>query len=69
MEAKLNSEETQILKRALSHLVLRSRTGEIGIHHGANRFVSTNDCFKKKDLEALDSAFKKVGIPSGVYRI
>ncbi|MEM7402260.1 MAG: hypothetical protein AAF304_09965 [Pseudomonadota bacterium] len=58
----LNSDESQILGRVLSHLVLKARTGEIGIFHGMDRFVSTQDCLKKKDVENLESALAKIGI-------
>ena len=58
----LNDPESKILARAVRHFVVRSRTGELGITHGADRFVSTNDCFKKTDLDQLESALRKLGI-------
>ena len=57
-----NDSESKALARAIRHIVVRSRTGEIGITHGADRFVSTNDCFKKADIDQLESAFNKLGI-------
>ena len=41
MEVKLNEEEAYLLKEVLSRLKVRKRTGELGIMHGADRFVST----------------------------
>jgi len=58
----LNDSEAKALARAVRHFVVRSRTGELGITHGADRFVSTNDCFKKADLDLLESALKKLGM-------
>ncbi len=58
----LNPDEAKSLARALSHLFVRERTGELGITHGMNRFVSTDDRFKKKDLEPPHSVFSKLGI-------
>ena len=58
----LNSEETHMLIRTLRHFVLKKRTGEIGIIHGQDRFVSTQMCLKKNEIKNLNSAFKKLGI-------
>ena len=58
----LTPSEAAALKRAASNLVVKNRTGELGISHGANRFVSTQDCFRKQDLDALNSAMTKLGI-------
>ncbi len=66
MEITLSSEEIEILKIALSKLVVKNRTGEIGILHGLDRFTSTHICLKKKERENLDALMKKVGIPKGL---
>jgi hypothetical protein len=58
----LNDPESKQLARAVRHLTIRSRTGELGIVHGADRFVSTNDCFRKVELEQLELALRKLGI-------
>ena len=61
----LNDVESVVLARAVRHLVVRARTGELGIVHGAERFVSTNDCFRKEDLKNLESALRKLGLSLG----
>ena len=61
-QVTLNAPESNTLARAVRHLVIHSRTGELGIMHGADRFVSTHDCFRKADLEQLELAVKKLGI-------
>jgi hypothetical protein len=48
--------------------VIKSRTGEIGILHGADRFVSTNSILKKEEIEILDKVFNKAGL-SGLKKI
>ena len=53
MEAKLKDDEVQALKAVLGRIVIRSRTGEVGIMHGMERFVSTQLCMKKQQLDAL----------------
>lgn len=61
-EIKLTAEEAHALRAALSALVVKARTGELGILHGAERFVSTQRIFKKADREALDAAARKLGL-------
>lgn len=58
----LNDSESRVLARAVRHFVVESRTGQLGITHGADRFVGTDDCFRKADLEQLESVFTKLGI-------
>ena len=65
---KLSSEEVQILRAVFAPMVIRSRTGELGILHGIDRFVSTQVILKKKDLDVLDSVAKKIGLSGGVKR-
>jgi hypothetical protein len=67
-ELKLSPEEAQVLRKALSALAIRQRTGELGILHGMERFVSTNVSFRRPDLEALDAAARRLGLPDGVRR-
>jgi hypothetical protein len=62
-EVRLTAEEAEAVRAALSLLVVKSRTGELGIMHGADRFVSTNRTFRKKDREMLDTAVRKLGLP------
>ena len=61
METKLSKEEAQVLSWVLSKLTVKDRTGEIGIMHGAERFVSTHLCLKKNERAALNSVAAKFG--------
>jgi hypothetical protein len=61
-ETKLTSDEVVILRAVLSKLCIRGRTGELGINHGADRFVSTQLMLKKQDRAVLDAIAKKVGL-------
>ena len=61
-EVRLTEEEAQALRAALATLVVRRRTGELGVMHGADRFVSTQRIFKKQDRQALDAAARKLGL-------
>ena len=65
-DAKLTSQEAGALRKVLATLVVRDRTGEVGIIHGAERFVSTQLCLRKADRELLDAAAAKVGLSSVV---
>ena len=62
MSPKFTEDESELLKAVLSEFVVRGRTGEVGILHGADRFISTHICLKKKQRETLKSAYKKLGI-------
>ena len=66
-EVRLTDEEAQALRRALQVFAVRTRTGELGIIHGLDRFVSTQSIFKRSDLANLDSAARKLGL-GGVRR-
>jgi hypothetical protein len=68
MEIKLSKEEASILREVLAQMKIRNRTGELGILHGMDRFVSTNVIFKKQHLELFDSAAKKLGLVNGIKR-
>jgi len=63
----LSADETTELRSVLSVMVLRERTGEIGILHGMDRFVSTHVCKKKKEIEVLDAVAQRCGL-SGIKR-
>ena len=65
-EIKLTPEEVQALRAALQSLVIRHRTGELGIIHGADRFVGTTRSFSKIERAHLDSLARRVGIPGGI---
>jgi hypothetical protein len=52
----------QAVRAALRAMVIKSRTGELGIMHGAERFVSTQVIFRKADRDALDAAARKLGL-------
>lgn len=61
-EVRLSEEEAQAVRAALSMLVIKSRTGELGVMHGAERFVSTQRIFRKADRDALHAAARKLGL-------
>lgn len=61
MEARLDDTELNLLKNILSLIVVKQRTGEVGILHGLNRFVSANYCLKKKDINTLKQIIDKLG--------
>jgi F0F1-type ATP synthase epsilon subunit len=54
MEIKITSDEIEVLRKVLHNVVIKSRTGEIGIMHGAERFVSTNNTFKKEEIKSIE---------------
>lgn len=68
-DTKLTSEELEILRTVLSPLVVKARTGELGIIHGMDRFVSTQMTLRKKELNVLDSVLKKLGLGDGIKRV
>ncbi|HEU4452825.1 MAG TPA: hypothetical protein VFR81_07180 [Longimicrobium sp.] len=61
-EGKLTPEEAEVLRAAVSTFVVKNRSGELGIMHGADRFVSTQRIFRKKEREMLDAAARKLGL-------
>jgi hypothetical protein len=65
-EAKLTADEAAVLTTVLATLVVRPRTGEIGMVHGAERFVSTHISLKKVERDALDRAARKLGLTNGI---
>ena len=66
-EVRLTPEEAAALRAALSALVVKARTGELGIVHGAGRLVSTQRIFRRPQLDALDAAARRLG-PGGIAR-
>jgi hypothetical protein len=65
-EIKLSDDEIAVLRVVLRAVVIKSRTGELGIVHGMDRFVSTQQILKKGRRDTLDSVAKKLGIPGGI---
>lgn len=65
-EVKLSEDEYQAIQTALRELVVKGWTGELGMMHGANRFISTNICLKKQHRAIFDSACRKFGLGSGI---
>ncbi len=61
-EVRLTAEEAEAVRAALSTLVVKSRSGELGIMHGADRFVAARLIFRKEDREMLDAAARKLGL-------
>jgi len=49
-------------------LAIRRRTGELGIVHGMERFVSTQLPLKAAQQTALDALARKLGLSGGVRR-
>jgi hypothetical protein len=58
----LTEDEVSVLREVISRLVVRDRTGELGIPHGLGRFVSTHLRLKKTDRVSLDAAARKIGL-------
>ncbi|MDM3871484.1 hypothetical protein QSV34_08960 [Porticoccus sp. W117] len=69
MADAFTEEERAALKAVLSQLVIQKRTGQVGIVHGANRFISTHICCKKSEKAVLHSVFKKLGLPQGINEV
>ncbi|MCE7991530.1 MAG: hypothetical protein HEP71_06095 [Roseivirga sp.] len=69
MKTSLDQQETDILRAVLAQLKIKKRTGELGVSHGANRFVSTNLSLRKSELQLIDKIATKVGIVGGLDRV
>ncbi|HPE57415.1 MAG TPA: hypothetical protein PK904_13495 [Bacteroidales bacterium] len=54
MEIKIKEKEVELLKMILRNLVVKSRTGEMGIIHGSDRFEMMNAILKKSDIYELE---------------
>ncbi|HTJ00039.1 MAG TPA: hypothetical protein VL527_14250 [Dongiaceae bacterium] len=65
-ELKITEDETQALRTILSCLVVRDRTGELGMLHGADRFVSSQRIFTKPERLVIQSLAKKAGLSGGL---
>jgi hypothetical protein len=61
MEVKLTAQEASTLAFVLRALAVKNRTGELGIMHGMDRFVSANLILKKGERLELNSVAAKVG--------
>lgn len=57
----LRPEELAVLRAVLVRTAVKKRTGEAGVIH-AGRFVSNGLVLRKADLNALGSAFEKLGV-------
>jgi hypothetical protein len=68
MEIKINDNEVNLLRKVLNNSAVKARTGEIGIMHGADRFVSSNTILKKEEIEHYDKLLNKIGL-SGIKKI
>ena len=69
MKINLTKDESDILKILLSQLVIKKRTGEVGIIHGAERFISTRLCLKTEHKEILNSAYQKLGASNSLKEV
>ena len=65
-ETILTTDEVTVLRAVLAKLTVRSRTGELGIMHGAERFVSTHLCLNKAERKTLAAIASKVGLQRGI---
>jgi hypothetical protein len=63
-EIKLTTAEAAVLRTVLGALIVKGRTGELGMLHGADRFVSTQQILRKPEREALDAIARKLGFTS-----
>lgn len=63
-ELNVSEDETQALRAILSCLVVRDRTGEPGLPHGADRVVSSQRTFTKPERAVIESLAKKAGLDS-----
>jgi hypothetical protein len=61
-EVRFTAEEAEVLREVLAAIAVRGRTGEVGVMHGAQRFVSTQLVLRKQARAALDTAARKVGL-------
>ena len=68
MEIKLSDEQVAVLRVVLQSVCIKSRTGELGVTHGLDRFVSTNRTLKTAERDLLDEVARKVGLSAGVSR-
>ena len=66
MNVILTSEQAAAVASALRELAIRSRTGELGVLHGMDRFVATGCPLKKEQRATLDEAARKLGLTDGV---
>jgi len=62
MDIKLTEDEIAAVRAVLSQVVMQERSGQIGIMHGANRFVTMNVSLKKHGQGVLAAAYKKLGV-------
>lgn len=58
-------DERAVLRLALEQVVVQSPTGQLGILHGMDPFVSTHQSLTKAQRQHLDSAARKLGL-SGI---
>lgn len=65
----LSPEEADVLRCVLGAITVKGRTGEIGIVHGMDRFVSSQLVLRKAQREALDSLAKRAGLSAGVRTV
>ena len=65
MQVVLTAEEAEALAQVLRELVVKDRTGELGVVHGADRFVGTGLCLRKPDRAQLDRVARKLGLNAG----
>ncbi len=61
-QVTLVDEEVEALRVALARLVVRERTGELGVLHGLDRFVGASECLRKPQRAALASVYRNLNL-------
>ena len=59
----LDKDEVEMLRLILSKVAVEKRTGQIGIIHGADPFISTQVVLKKDGRTLLYKLARKIGLP------
>ena len=66
-EVRLTDEESAVLRVVLGAIAVKDRTGEIGVIHGLNRFVSAHRVLNKEQRRALASIIAKLSTTLNIY--
>jgi hypothetical protein len=67
-EVKLTAQEAAVLAALLRKIVVRDRTGDVGVVHGMDRFVAAELILKKRERADLDTVTRKLGIGAAIAR-
>jgi len=69
MKMTLDNQEQELLAAVMQQFVIKTNTGQLGIVHGAERFISTSIVLKKPQLKVLDQIYAKLSTEDEVRRI